>query len=154
MSKELTPLEALERIKNAPTIYVGCGSDIYTRYSFECNEIEKALKEYESRKTLLDNIDKDIVVFEPKEVWEEKKRKLKELEKENNKLRAKELDYYMEKQESEKKLKALEIIKKKPVVALVDYKYTYEEWLELVDERNKDLFKNKEEYDLLKEVLL
>ena len=55
---------------------------------------------------------------------------------------------------AEKKLKALEIIKKKPLVALVDYKYTYEEWLELIDERGKDLFKNKEEYDLLKEVLL
>lgn len=52
------------------------------------------------------------------------------------------------------KLKALEIIKEKPVVALVDYKHTYEEWLELVDEREKDLFKNKEEYNLLKEVLL
>jgi len=52
MSKELTPLEALERIKNAPTIYVGCGSDIYTRYSFECNEIEKALKDYEKKTKL------------------------------------------------------------------------------------------------------
>lgn len=56
--------------------------------------------------------------------------------------------------ENENKLKALEIIKEKPIVALVDYKYTYEEWLELVDEKDKDLFKNKEEYDLLKEVLL
>lgn len=37
-------LEALEIIKNAPTIYVGCGSDIYTRYPFECKEIEKSLK--------------------------------------------------------------------------------------------------------------
>ena len=44
MSKEL---EALERIKNAPTIYVGCASDIYTKYSFECKEIEKALKALE-----------------------------------------------------------------------------------------------------------
>ena len=44
MSKEL---KALERIKNAPTIYVGLASDIYTRYSFECNEIEKALKALE-----------------------------------------------------------------------------------------------------------
>ena len=37
-------LKALERIKNAPTIYVGLASDIYTRYPFECKEIEKALK--------------------------------------------------------------------------------------------------------------
>ena len=44
MSKEL---EALEKIKNAPTIYVGCASDIYTRYSFECKEIETALKRLE-----------------------------------------------------------------------------------------------------------
>lgn len=44
MNKELTPLQALERIKNAPTIYVGCGSDIYTRYSYECKLIENALK--------------------------------------------------------------------------------------------------------------
>lgn len=55
--------------------------------------------------------------------------------------------------ELEKQLKALKIIKEKPMVALVDYKYTYEEWLELIDERNQDLFRNKEEYDLLKEVL-
>lgn len=41
MSKEL---EALERIKQSPTIYVGCRSDIYTRYSFECKKIEAALK--------------------------------------------------------------------------------------------------------------
>lgn len=47
MSLGLTPLEALERIKNAPTIYVGCASDIYTRYSFECKKIEKALKALE-----------------------------------------------------------------------------------------------------------
>ena len=52
-----------------------------------------------------------------------------------------------------KALKALEIIKTKPIVALVDYKYTYEEWLDLVEEKDKDLFENKEEYDLLKEVL-
>lgn len=54
----------------------------------------------------------------------------------------------------DKKLKALKIIKENPILALVDYKYTYEEWLELVDERAKDAFKNKEEYNLLKEVLL
>ena len=45
--KELTPLKALEIIKNAGTIYVGCASNIYTRYSFECKEIETALKDYE-----------------------------------------------------------------------------------------------------------
>lgn len=37
-------LKSLEIIKNAPTIYVGCASDIYTRYPFECKEIEKELE--------------------------------------------------------------------------------------------------------------
>ena len=45
-------LEALETIKNAPTIYVGCASDIYTRYSFECKIIEKELKALEIIKVL------------------------------------------------------------------------------------------------------
>ena len=44
MSKEL---EALEIIKNAPTIYVGCGSNIYTMFPFECKMIETALKALE-----------------------------------------------------------------------------------------------------------
>lgn len=53
MGKKLNPLESLERIKNAPTIYVGCGSDIYTRYPFECREIEKSLKALKIIKELL-----------------------------------------------------------------------------------------------------
>ena len=48
MSREL---QALEIIKNAPTIYVGCASDIYTRYSHECKIIENALKDYEELKS-------------------------------------------------------------------------------------------------------
>lgn len=40
-------LKALEIIKNAPTIYVGCASDIYTKYPFECKDIEKELKALE-----------------------------------------------------------------------------------------------------------
>ena len=48
----MTPLEALEIIKNASTIYVGCASDIYTRYSFECKLIETELKESEYYKML------------------------------------------------------------------------------------------------------
>ena len=47
-------LEALEIIKNASTIYVGCASNIYTRYSFECNDIEKELKALEILKWLFD----------------------------------------------------------------------------------------------------
>ena len=40
-------LRSLEIIKNASTIYVGCASNIYTKYPFECNEIEKELKAIE-----------------------------------------------------------------------------------------------------------
>ena len=40
-------LQALETLKNASTIYVGCASNIYTRYPFECNDIEKELKALE-----------------------------------------------------------------------------------------------------------
>ena len=53
MNKELTPLEKFERIKYAPTIYCGCGSDIYTMYPHECRVIESALKEYNNAKAIL-----------------------------------------------------------------------------------------------------
>ena len=49
-------LEALEIIKNAPTIYVGCASNIYTRYSHECKQIEKELKALEILKEKLNPI--------------------------------------------------------------------------------------------------
>ena len=117
MSKEMTPLQALKKIKQA-RYFVDFELDakVSEDYKKELDIIETALKDYE-KKTKLAKEYKDV----------------------NNVA---------------KRLKALEIIKEKPVVALVDYKYTYEEWLELVDEREKDLFRNKEEYDLLKEVLL
>ena len=44
---KMTGLEALEIIKKAPTIYVGCFSDVYTRLPFECRRIEKELKALE-----------------------------------------------------------------------------------------------------------
>ena len=117
MNKEMTPLQALKKIKQA-RYFVDFELDakVSEDYKEELDIIETALKDYE-KKTKLAKEYKDV----------------------NNVA---------------KRLKALEIIKEKPVVALVDYKYTYEEWLELVDEREKDLFRNKEEYDLLKEVLL
>ena len=117
MNKEMTPLQALKKIKQA-RYFVDFELDakVSEDYKKELDIIETALKDYE-KKTKLAKEYKDV----------------------NNVA---------------KRLKALEIIKEKPVVALVDYKYTYEEWLELVDEREKDLFRNKEEYDLLKEVLL
>lgn len=46
--------EALERIKNAPTIYVGCVSDIYTRCSYEINVIEDALAELKRLREIAD----------------------------------------------------------------------------------------------------
>ena len=39
----MTGLEALKIIKKAPTIYVGCISDVYTRFSIACRRIEKEL---------------------------------------------------------------------------------------------------------------
>ena len=48
MNKEL---RLFERIKHAPTFYVGCASDIYTRFPYECKLIENALKENEYLKT-------------------------------------------------------------------------------------------------------
>lgn len=45
--KMIKELEALARIKNAPTIYVGCASDIYTRYYHEYKLIETTLKAFE-----------------------------------------------------------------------------------------------------------
>ncbi len=56
-NKELTPLKALERIKNAPTIYVGCASDIYTRYPHEVKIIEFALTRLEFN----DKLDKSMI---------------------------------------------------------------------------------------------
>lgn len=79
--------------------------------------------------------------------------KIPKLEKENNKLRAKELDYYIEKQESEKKLKALEIIKRCPkeVIEEVETYYSFEELYE--DWGKMAFIKSKEEFELVREVL-
>ncbi len=117
MSKQLTPLKALERIKNAPTIYVGCASDVYTRYSHECKIIETALKEYELMKEIRITARFDLA-------------------------------------QVNKEHKALEIIKEKKVDADEIYHKDYE-WY-LLDHKNDDksLILTKEEFDLLKEVLL
>ena len=51
-------------------------------------------------------------------------------------------------------LKALEIIKKKPYVVEIDYQYSYEKWVELIEneyEKHPEL-PTKEEYQLLKEI--
>lgn len=57
MDREITPLQALERIKNAPTIYVECISDIYTRYTHEVKIIEYALTRLEFN----DKLDKSMI---------------------------------------------------------------------------------------------
>ena len=49
-------LEALEIIKLALTIYSDCESDIYTRCPFECEQIEKELKEAEKKDNALKTI--------------------------------------------------------------------------------------------------
>ena len=113
----MTPLEALEKLTNYKC---SCMSE-----KIECKEIiETALKEYECRKTLLENIDNDVIVFEPKEVWEEK----------------------------QKRLKALKIIKDKSVdmltLAISHYVQTYN------DNKTFGAKLTEEEYDLLKEVSL
>lgn len=40
-------LKELEKIKNIPTIYVGCISDVYTMCPIECRVIEEELKALE-----------------------------------------------------------------------------------------------------------
>ena len=52
----MTGKEALDIIKNAPTIYVGCISDINTRFSFEIKAIEKDLEILEKLKEIIKGI--------------------------------------------------------------------------------------------------
>ena len=125
MSKVPSPLEALKLLLRSKTectkeCIVLCETNSCSKKELY-NTIKKVLEEYESRKTFLDNIDNDVLVFEPKEIWEEKN----------------------------KKLKALEIIKRK--AKIVDYSPT--EYPPLVIFQGFEI-DNKEQYDLLKEVLL
>ena len=140
MTKELTPLEALERIKNIKTLSVPERRVVtfQEKYKEELNIIETALKNYQEllkrpcvlvgrtnghTKALIDTISKNY-----KEI------KITSLE-------------------DEKEIKAFEIIKKKNVSTIgLKYHSTCENY-------NNDLLKGeypltKEEYDLLKEVLL
>lgn len=47
LAKEPTPLEALEILKEANTIYCDCASNLFARYRFEIETIETALKRLE-----------------------------------------------------------------------------------------------------------
>ncbi len=135
MSKEFTPLQALEELKNG--LFGHCRSSylkddpkelesILHTYNGFFNTIETALKDYESRKVFLDNVDNDVVIFEPKEVWEEK----------------------------QKKVKALDIIKKygTNIIAVILRYDTYEHFMESCF-RQYPPYPTKEEYEFLKEVL-
>ena len=83
MNEKLTPLEAWERIKKAETIYVGCVSDIHTKYPKETDIIETALKELEGIKNgsirLSVNSGENYVAM-PKYQYEQDLKKLKALE--------------------------------------------------------------------------
>lgn len=166
MDEKLTPLQALERIKKAPISYKEETPRFTHTYLQDLDTIETALKDYESRKTLLENIDKDVVVFEPKEVWEEKQKLLKAVE-EVKLPKIKKLDddvfcfediqemVFMSKskhEEDEKYKKAVEIIKNKnPDLCLLKTSRDFQHYMDLCAMRNEI---TQEEYDLLKEVLL
>ena len=53
MTKEL---QLLEKIKKEPAIYCDCNSDIYTKYSFEIQAIEKALVDKDIQDVILNLI--------------------------------------------------------------------------------------------------
>lgn len=65
MEKELTPLEAFYEL--------GDNTPITDTWKI----VETALKEYETRKTLIETIDSGEMIFEERNVWEEKQKKIK-----------------------------------------------------------------------------
>lgn len=149
MSKEL---EALEIIKNAPTIYVGCASDIYTRYSHECKIIETALKDYELMKQTK-------IIIADKKISDNDLDKLKNQRMFVGNLEQCEVKQLFDK-ENQKKLKALEIIKRKRVNVRAFLKCCHTiDGLLIYNGQcdNSNAVESKElsqkEYDLLKEVL-
>ena len=152
MNKELTPLEALERlIENYYKMYQDTGyDDEYQRTNLPIDYeiIETALKNYELMKQT-----KFIVV--DKKISDEDIEKLK-----NQKIFAGNLEQCEVKplfdEETQNKLKALEIIKEKPqTLFLVKTCENYDIYLELAQDTAliEDIYSSKE-YDLLKEVLL
>lgn len=134
MSREL---QALEIIKNAPTIYVGCASDIYTRYSHECKIIENALKNYEE----LTN--KPVVLYGRTQALIDMICKTHKEIKVINLI-------------DERKVKAFDTIKEKQVDVYILLKTKsldeYNEWYVGIQDNFMPL--TQDEYDLLKEVLL
>lgn len=145
MNKELTPLEAWERIKNTPTYDNGLVKDFHPSC---CEIIETTLKNYEELTS------KPVILYERSH---ERSQVLIDYICKNYK------EVKITNLEDENKLKALNIIKDKRVdvgwlLHYIDLKkddYTplkwYNENLPLID-KDKEL--THEEYDLLKEVLL
>lgn len=125
MNKELTPLEAIDRVKNhLEVLYMSCdndGSESGSVY-YELDIIETALKEKE-------NIEKTI----------------NELFSENGKV--------ITTIDIKKKLKALEIIKKKRVDVNCFLIYDLKRYNDFIA-KNEFMKLTQEQYDLLKEVLL
>ena len=138
MNKELSPLEALEKIKYK------LSSSKANGYWEDLDTIEKALKEYESMKQA-----KIIVV--DKKISDDDLEKLKNQRMFVSSAEQCEVKLLFD-EETQKKLKALEIIKeKKTFVALLHSCKTVYEYNEHVKWENA--FLTKEDFDLLKEVL-
>jgi len=135
MSKELTPLEALERIKNIPILSTPESTQkiFYDKHKKELDLIESALKNYQDLTEYVDTLQGD------RDYW------------------------YNTAIKNENKLKALEIIKEHRldidwflqfVRQDIDYKY-YVYCVEQGDNKfAKRFLLTEEEYNLLKEILL
>lgn len=85
MNKEL---EALQEVRQQLTYYKEYAKEklptkaeqIDASCEDELNIIETALKDYATRKTLIETIDSGEMVFEERNVWEEKQKKIKAFE--------------------------------------------------------------------------
>jgi hypothetical protein len=135
MTKELTPLEALERLKNTPTYDNSLVKDFHPSC---CEIIETTLKNYEELTS------KPVILC--RRTHESSQALIDTICKNYKEVKVTNL-------EDEKKLKALEIVKEKKVDVqmLIDRK-NLNEYNWCVHEQSRAL--TQEEYDLLKEVLL
>lgn len=77
--RKMNGLEALERLTKDLTQYT-CDNELSIGQQEDYNIIEKELKEYESYKGFLDNVEKGAVTYTPRDIWEEERKKLKAFE--------------------------------------------------------------------------
>lgn len=177
MSKELTPLEALERIKkHLPILYPEeCGFDNVNgcfgpinECQYELDIIESALKRLEVYETFdlldeKDDVDKltDIKgkLTYVEKVMDTQERLLASVSSDEIRILSSVLN--SQTRNLKKKLKALEIIKNKPQIEITYIQWgkikTYDEYLKEVCEWDlgyEDMILTKEEFDLVKEELL